>query len=75
MEGFNSHMCNVCGCESMFRCSSCQMAYYCSKVHQIEDWKKGHRLVLAEVLLLNLTSRITYPSGLFRYQCLIVDSF
>jgi len=45
MERLELHTCNVCGCESIFRCSSCQMAYYCSRVHQIEDWKKQHRQI------------------------------
>ncbi|XP_046407226.1 SET domain-containing protein SmydA-8-like [Ischnura elegans] len=35
--------CAVCGEESAFRCSGCRLLHYCSKEHQRQDWKAGHR--------------------------------
>uniref|UniRef100_A0A8D0EB30 Programmed cell death 2 n=1 Tax=Salvator merianae TaxID=96440 RepID=A0A8D0EB30_SALMN len=36
-------LCRVCGCLAPKRCSKCHKAYYCSKEHQLRDWKAGHR--------------------------------
>lgn len=35
--------CEVCSREAYFSCSKCQKAYYCSKDHQIDDWKATHK--------------------------------
>ncbi len=40
--------CAVCGEPSTHRCSKC-VVYYCSKKHQKEDWKTGHREHCGEV--------------------------
>ncbi|XP_029037775.1 SET domain-containing protein SmydA-8-like isoform X2 [Osmia bicornis bicornis] len=32
--------CAVCGKETIHKCSACGNAYYCSKQHQKEDWKR-----------------------------------
>lgn len=34
-------LCNVCGCFGDKKCSSCHTFSYCSKDHQVFDWKKG----------------------------------
>lgn len=37
----NASCCNLCGnVENLKRCSKCTQVYYCSKEHQIEDWKR-----------------------------------
>ena len=37
--------CNVCGVRGqLMRCSKCKQAKYCSREHQVEDWKT-HRTV------------------------------
>ena len=28
---------------ALFACSSCKQTYYCSKICQTNDWKKGHK--------------------------------
>lgn len=35
--------CVVCGCAGAKSCSACHKAKYCSKDHQILDWKAGHK--------------------------------
>lgn len=35
-------LCNVCGCKGPKRCGGCQSVSYCSKSHQVWDWKHGH---------------------------------
>jgi pre-rRNA-processing protein TSR4 len=35
--------CCVCGAKSCSHCGKCKVAYYCSKEHQIIDWKSGHK--------------------------------
>lgn len=32
--------CALCGKETIHKCSACGNAYYCSKQHQKEDWKR-----------------------------------
>ncbi|XP_076320723.1 programmed cell death protein 2-like isoform X2 [Tachypleus tridentatus] len=36
-------LCDVCGCLGDKRCGRCHKKNYCSKEHQILDWKSGHR--------------------------------
>ncbi|XP_023012957.2 zinc finger protein RP-8 [Leptinotarsa decemlineata] len=36
-------LCSVCGCLSQLRCSKCKEVHYCSKEHQVLDWKSGHK--------------------------------
>ncbi|KAJ8393259.1 hypothetical protein AAFF_G00063310 [Aldrovandia affinis] len=36
-------LCRVCGCPGPKSCSRCHAANYCSKEHQVMDWKKGHK--------------------------------
>ena len=37
--------CNVCGKKGkLFRCSKCKEARYCSREHQVEDWKTHKRV-------------------------------
>eukprot|EP00794_Sanderia_malayensis_P017841 gene17841-19622_t len=38
-----STCCEVCSKEPNFRCSSCQIVYYCSKAHQVQDWQRHRR--------------------------------
>ena len=35
--------CVICGTMTATRCSACQSRFYCSKEHQLEDWRKGHK--------------------------------
>ncbi|XP_034964387.2 programmed cell death protein 2 isoform X1 [Zootoca vivipara] len=37
-------LCRVCGCLGSKTCSKCHKAHYCSKDHQVKDWKAGHKL-------------------------------
>ncbi|KAG5878757.1 hypothetical protein JTB14_012127 [Gonioctena quinquepunctata] len=36
-------LCNICGCLSEKQCSKCKEAHYCSREHQVLDWKEGHK--------------------------------
>lgn len=36
-------LCNICGCLAEKKCSSCKNVFYCSRQHQILDWKQGHK--------------------------------
>ncbi|XP_064174314.1 programmed cell death protein 2 [Anguilla rostrata] len=36
-------LCRVCGCAGPKTCSRCHAANYCSKEHQVIDWKSGHK--------------------------------
>ncbi|KOB75753.1 Pcdc2/rp-8 [Operophtera brumata] len=36
-------LCELCGAKAPSHCSKCKKVYYCSRNHQILDWKKGHK--------------------------------
>lgn len=36
-------LCNLCGCFGEKHCSKCKEAVYCSREHQILDWKEKHK--------------------------------
>lgn len=37
--------CVICGVEAKQKCAGCSSAFYCSRDHQILDWKNGHKTV------------------------------
>lgn len=43
-----SSLCKVCGCLGPMKCSLCKNAFYCSKSHQREDWRNGHKMICKE---------------------------
>lgn len=36
-------LCSVCGCLGEKKCGKCKKASYCSREHQVLDWKEGHK--------------------------------
>ena len=42
-------LCIVCGCLGPKRCGRCQQVHYCSKEHQVHDWKSGHKLICGDL--------------------------
>ncbi|XP_060081700.1 programmed cell death protein 2-like [Ylistrum balloti] len=38
-------LCHVCGSLGPKRCAKCHLASYCSKDHQVIDWKSGHKAI------------------------------
>jgi hypothetical protein len=38
------HCCAVCGAPTTLRCARCSKQWYCSRDHQSEHWKSGHKL-------------------------------
>ena len=34
-------LCKVCGCAGPLKCAKCSRAHYCSRAHQVWDWKFG----------------------------------
>lgn len=42
VERFNT-TCYVCGCLGSYQCGKCKSIKYCSKNHQILDWRSGHK--------------------------------
>ncbi|KAK2489211.1 hypothetical protein MC885_012567 [Smutsia gigantea] len=43
-----AHLCRVCGCLGPKTCSKCHKAHYCSREHQILDWRLGHKQACTE---------------------------
>ncbi|CAH8585421.1 unnamed protein product [Schistosoma turkestanicum] len=41
--GKYSSICPICGCKADKTCSKCKSTFYCSKMHQVLDWKR-HKL-------------------------------
>ena len=42
-------LCIVCGCYAPKKCAKCKQVNYCSREHQIHDWKKGHKLLCSKL--------------------------
>ncbi|CAG0902122.1 unnamed protein product [Cyprideis torosa] len=42
-QAFGTALCWLCGSLGPKRCGSCSKASYCSKAHQVEDWRRGHK--------------------------------
>lgn len=42
-------LCVVCGCRGNSHCSRCRLVHYCSKHHQLQDWRNGHKLMCEEM--------------------------
>lgn len=36
-------LCDLCGAKAPSHCSKCKKVNYCSRKHQVLDWKKGHK--------------------------------
>ncbi|XP_076257323.1 zinc finger protein RP-8 [Rhynchophorus ferrugineus] len=36
-------LCNACGISAEKRCSKCKIVFYCTREHQVIDWKNGHK--------------------------------
>ena len=43
------HLCIVCGCCGPKKCGRCTRVYYCSREHQVHDWKAGHKHVCQDL--------------------------
>ncbi|XP_046899930.1 egl nine homolog 1-like [Hypomesus transpacificus] len=44
-EDMNRQYCELCGkMENLLKCGRCRNAFYCSKEHQIQDWKRHKRM-------------------------------
>ena len=42
-------LCVVCGCLGPKRCGKCRQPQYCSREHQVHDWKNGHKLFCSDI--------------------------
>lgn len=42
-------LCVVCGGRGPKHCGSCKCAHYCSRTHQLHDWKAGHKRACPEL--------------------------
>lgn len=42
-------LCIVCGVRGTKRCAKCQLVCYCSKEHQVHDWRSGHKLFCSDL--------------------------
>lgn len=42
-------LCVVCGCLGPKKCGRCKQVSYCSRQHQIHDWKSGHKLFCSDL--------------------------
>ncbi|KAI1297191.1 Programmed cell death protein 2 [Halotydeus destructor] len=49
-EQFKTATCNICGCWADKKCGSCHQVSYCSRSHQILDWKDGGHQVVCKNL-------------------------
>ncbi|XP_033107357.1 programmed cell death protein 2-like [Anneissia japonica] len=43
LETFGTCVCEVCHCLATKKCSKCKVTSYCSRSHQVINWKQGHR--------------------------------
>ena len=39
-----SPLCGLCGCPAPNRCGQCRKVHYCSRYHQLLDWKINHKM-------------------------------
>ncbi|KAL0131936.1 hypothetical protein PUN28_000010 [Cardiocondyla obscurior] len=57
-----SKTCHICGILAPNHCSKCKIANYCSRVHQVHDWKNGHKYVCGtEANINNNSNSFLFP--------------
>ncbi|KAJ8963930.1 hypothetical protein NQ314_005259 [Rhamnusium bicolor] len=54
-------LCNLCGCLSSKQCSKCKNAHYCSRRHQVIDWKEGHKKECGADISVKRHSKVLFP--------------
>lgn len=54
-------LCNVCGCLSEKQCSKCKNTHYCSRNHQVLDWKEGHKKECGSENVTKRHSKLLFP--------------
>ena len=54
-------LCCVCGALAVNKCGRCKLRPYCSRKHQVEHWKHGHKEECNSTAA--TTSTGTYPAG------------
>lgn len=64
-------ICHVCGLAAPSKCSKCKKINYCSRAHQIHDWKNGHKQSCNDT---NTTTIDNKNSLLFPEYELVIES-
>ncbi|EFN75859.1 Programmed cell death protein 2 [Harpegnathos saltator] len=65
--------CHICGILAPCHCSKCKVINYCSRIHQIHDWKNGHRETCSTKAV-NTKERLIKDNGiLFPEYEIIID--
>ena len=45
----STNLCDICGCRGEKKCSKCHVTRYCSRDHQLVDWKSGHKTLCSKL--------------------------
>ncbi|XP_042523681.1 programmed cell death protein 2 isoform X1 [Dipodomys spectabilis] len=69
-----AHLCRVCGCLGPKTCSRCHQAHYCSKEHQMLDWRLGHKQACAQLVSDNLDHTVPDHNFLFPEFEIVIET-
>ncbi|XP_045478850.1 programmed cell death protein 2-like [Harmonia axyridis] len=68
-------LCEVCGCVGTKKCSKCHLVNYCSRQHQIIDWKENHKSLCGQGSIRSKKySAILFPESKINIDFEILDS-
>lgn len=63
-ESILHHLCIVCGGRGSKHCGGCRRVSYCSRDHQLHDWRLGHKKLCAELSKLSPPTSIAPSTSL-----------
>ena len=71
-KGPEQNTCNTCGIYSTLKCIKCSKVFYCSKEHQIIDWKFEHKKICNKKVLNKQYGGLNNIYVILKMYCILI---